>query len=144
MDVDTEREALMATSREWARAAATGDIEATLSFWADDAIVMAPGQQTIIGKDAIRDFLQRSSQVPGFSITWEPEYASLASALDVGYMVERNRITFIDATGTLQTQFGKAVTVWRRTQNRDWKCVVDTWNDNPSERALPPRVSQLP
>jgi ketosteroid isomerase-like protein len=143
VDVESERETLMATSREWARVAARGDIEATLSFWADNAIVMAPGQPTIVGKDAIRDFLRRSSAIPGFSITWEPEYASIAKALDVGYMVERNRVTVTDATGTLRTQFGKAVTVWRRTQEGGWKCVVDTWNDSPAEGALPPGLTRL-
>jgi ketosteroid isomerase-like protein len=129
----------MQTSREWARAAGRGDIEAALSFWADDAILMAPGQPTFVGKAAIREFLRQSLAIPGFSITWEPEHASISSSGDLGYMVERNRISFTNENGMPQTQFGKAVTVWRKSSAGEWKCVVDTWNDNPMERALPPR-----
>ena len=56
---------------------------------------------------------------------------------DVGYMVERNRITFRDASGELKTQYGKAVTVWRKQVDGAWKCVIDTWNTSPVERVLP-------
>lgn len=138
MDLEAERAALMQTSRDWARIAASGDLERILSFWSDDAIVMPPGQQTVVGRAAILEFLRQSSGLPGFSITWEPELASVAREGDVGYMVERTRVTLTDdATGAARVQFGKAVTVWRKDSKGAWKCVVDTWNENPTERALP-------
>jgi ketosteroid isomerase-like protein len=137
MNLESERAALMQTSRDWARTAASGDLERILSFWSDEAIVMPPGQPTVVGKAAIREFLQQTSAIPGFSIVWEPEHASVANQGDVGYMVERNRITFTEATGGARTQFGKAVTVWRKDSTGAWKCVIDTWNENPTERALP-------
>ena len=137
MNLEFERAALMQTSRDWARTAASGDLERTLSFWSDDAIVMPPGQAAVVGKAAIRDFLRQMSAIPGFSISWEPEHASVANQGDVGYMVERSRITFTEATGGARAQFGKAVTVWRKDSTGAWKCVVDTWNDNPTERVLP-------
>src|SRR5918993_423349 len=65
-----------------------------LSFWSDDAIVMPPGLPAVVGKAAIRDFLQQTSAIPGFSITWEPEQATVANDADLGFMVERNRVTF--------------------------------------------------
>ena len=136
-NLEAERAALMQTSRDWARAAASGDFEQILSFWSEEAIVMPPGQPTVVGKAAIRQFLQQTSAIPGFSITWEPEQASVASQGDVGYLVERNRITFTEATGVPRAQFGKAVTVWRKDAIGAWKCVIDTWNENPTERALP-------
>ena len=138
MDMDSERAALMQTSREWARAVAAGDLESALAFWSDDAVVMPPGQPSVVGKAAIREFLRRTLAIPGFSITWEPEQASVASGGDIGYMIERNRVTVIDASGVYREQFGKAVTVWRKESNGAWRCVVDTWNENPTERALPP------
>jgi ketosteroid isomerase-like protein len=138
MDLESDRAALMQTSRDWARVAASGDLERTLSFWSDDAIVMPPGQQTVVGRAAIREFLRQSSSLPGFTITWEPELASVAGEGDVGYMVERTRVSMTEeATGTDRVQFGKAVTVWRKDSTGTWKCVVDTWNENPTERALP-------
>ena len=137
MNLDVERAELMQTSRDWARVAATGDVEQTLTFWSDDAIIMPPGQPAVVGKAAIREFLRHIAAIPGFSIRWEPEHGSVATNGDVGYMIEHNRVTITDATGAVQVQYGKAVTVWRKDSNGAWKCVVDTWNENPTERVLP-------
>ena len=137
MNLESERAALMQTSRDWARTAASGDLEQTLSFWSDDAIVMPPGQPAVVGKAAIREFLRQTLAIPGFSITWEPEQATVANDADLGFMVERNRVTLAEATGAIREQFGKAVTVWRKDSMGRWKCVVDTWNENPTERAIP-------
>lgn len=139
MNLESERAALMQTSRDWAHAATSGDLELILSFWSDEAIVMPPGQPAVVGKAAIRAFVEQTMAIPGFSITWEPEQADVAREGDVGYLVERNRVTMTDAAGVLTTQFGKAVTVWRKDFSGKWKCVVDTWNENPTERALPAR-----
>jgi ketosteroid isomerase-like protein len=125
------REALMNTSRDWAAATASGDLERALAYWTDDAIVLPPDQPAVVGKAAIRAYVQHAVSTPGFSITWEPELAVVSENGDMGYMVERNKVTFNDAAGALQTQFGKAVTVWRLQTDGRWKCVVDTWNGNP-------------
>ena len=117
-------------------AAASGDLERALVYWAEDAIVLPPDQPAVVGKDAIRAWVRQAASIPGFSITWEPELATVSNGGDVGYMIERNRITFRDASGELNTQYGKAVTVWRKQVDGAWKCVIDTWNSSPVERVL--------
>jgi len=129
---------LMQVSRDWAAAAASGDVERVLAYWADDAVVLAPDRPAIVGKEAIRRFLQESMAIPGFSITWQPERAAVSAGGDLGYMVERNRVTFADSTGALSTHYGKAVTIWKKNAAGEWKCVVDTWNANPTEHVLAP------
>lgn len=133
---EVEREALMQTSRDWAAAVAAGDFERALTYWTDDAIVLAPDAPAIVGKAAIRDFIRQAASMPGFSITWRPELAVTSKEGDMAYMVEANATTLTDASGQLQTQFGKAVTVWRKQADGTWKCVIDTWNANPTERVL--------
>ena len=131
-----ERETLLRTSREWAAVVAAGDLDRALDYWTDDAVVMPPDQPAVAGKAAIRKYVQETASIPGFSITWEPELASVSGDGDMGYMVEQNRVTFTDATGSLRTQYGKAITVWRRQPGGTWKCVADIWNNNPTgERA---------
>ena len=137
MDLELERHALMQTSRDWARAAASGNVDLILSYWSDDAVVMPPGQPAVVGKAAIRDFLSQNSSLPGFSITWEPETVMVSEDADLGYMIEHSRMTFTDPSGARVVQFAKAVTVWRKDSTGAWKCAVDTWNENPTERALP-------
>jgi ketosteroid isomerase-like protein len=129
--------ALMQTSRDWAKAAQSGDVERTLSYWADDAVVMQADQPTYSGKKSIRGMVESSMKIPKFSITWEPERAWVSPSGDVGYLIEHNRISFADSTGKVRTQFGKGVTIWRKDAAGNWKCVVDAFNANPTETALP-------
>ncbi len=128
----------MQASRDWAKTAATGNLDQTVAYWSDDAIVLAPDQPAVVGKAAIRAFVTQSMAIPHFSITWEPEQATIAASGDVGYLVEHNRVTFADSTGAVQTEYGKAVTVWRKDASGAWKCVIDTWNKNPTEKVLAP------
>lgn len=128
--------ALMQTSREWAKAIAGGDVDVILSYWADDAVVLAPDQPAVDGKAALREMVLGMQKIPGFSITWEPERAVISKSGDLGYLIERNRVTFADANGEIKTQFGKAVTIWRKEASGAWKCVVDAWNNNPTERVF--------
>lgn len=136
VDQQGEQAALMQVGREWAQAAASGDLERIVSYWADDAIVLPPDQPAVVGKAAIRDYVRAGQAVPGFSVTWEPEQATISRSGDLGYLVEHNRFTFADTTGAVRTQFGKVVTVWRRDATGSWKCVIDTWNNNPQEKTL--------
>ena len=60
---DADKGAIRATFREWVRVAERGDPDTYLSFITDDAVVMAPGQPEVVGKQAIapwiRDFFTR-------------------------------------------------------------------------------------
>ena len=42
VSLEAERAALMQVSREWAAAAATGDVERIVTYWADDATCFHP------------------------------------------------------------------------------------------------------
>jgi len=137
---EVECAALMQTSRDWARVSATGDVDLIVSFWAEDAVVLPPDQSAVVGKHAIREYVRQSLAMPGFSLTWEPEQAVIAIGDDLGYIVERNRSTLVDASGTLLTKYGKVTTIWRKDSAGQWKCVVDIWNGNPSEHVLSSRT----
>src|SRR5207248_6733435 len=68
---------LLRRDAEWALAASEGrDVERILSFWTDDAVVLPPGLPPIIGKAALRQYVETSLQVPGFRITWSTEKAA--------------------------------------------------------------------
>lgn len=129
--------ALMQTSRDWAKAVVRGNVDEIVSYWSDDAIVLEPDRPALVGKQAIRGMVEASMKIPKFSITWEPELASISTAGDLGYLIEHNRVTLADSTGKVRTMYGKSVTVWRKDASGRWKCVVDTWNNNATERALP-------
>jgi len=128
---EADADALMQKSREWASAASTGDVDLLVSYWDDDAVVLPPDQQPVVGKKAIREYVIQSMALPGFSITWEPEKATIAADGTFGYLLERNKITLEDSNGSLSTQAGKTVTIWRKNRAGEWKCVIDIWNGSP-------------
>lgn len=132
-DTKAEGEKLMQLSREWSRSAATDSIEKTLSYWADDAVVMAPNQLAIKGKTAIREMIEASSKIPGFKISWEPLSVTVSKSGDLAYMIEQNQVTVNDSLGHPVTEINKGITIWRKNPGGSWKNIVDTWNAEPPQ-----------
>ena len=124
-DTKAEGEKLMKVSREWSQSASHRDIEKTLSYWADDAIVYSPDQPPLHGKEAIRRMVEGSYKIPGFQISWEPESAVISESGDLGYLLERTKIIVNDPTGRPVSQYYKGVTIWKKQQDGSWKNVVD-------------------
>jgi uncharacterized protein (TIGR02246 family) len=122
----------METSREWSRVASTGNVDAMLGFWAEDAVIMVPGEPSLRGKQAIRAYLERSARIPGFRISWEPLEAKVAASGDMGYLIERTQVTMNDPEGRPVTQRMKALTIWRKQPDGSWKNVVDITNPEPA------------
>jgi ketosteroid isomerase-like protein len=129
-----EGERLMQISRDWSKTASGDSIEKTLSYWADDAVVMAPGQPALIGKQAIREMIMSMAKIPGFKISWEPLTVSLSKSGDIAYMIEQNVITVNDSLGKQVTEFNKSVTIWRKEADGSWKNIVDIWNSAPFQK----------
>ena len=50
VDLAAERAAILATDRPWQEAIATKDVEKSLSFWAEDAVVMPPAQPAVVNE----------------------------------------------------------------------------------------------
>jgi len=117
---------------EWSQAAQGRDVERVVSFWADDATVFPPGSPPVIGKPAIREYVAKSFQTPGFSISWKTTGVVVSHSGDFAYATGTNRVTFSGPDGRQAAVQGKAVTVWRREPEGVWKCVIDIWNDVPA------------
>ena len=132
IDTKAEGDKLVQVSKDWSKLASTDSIEKVLSYWADDAIIMPPGQPPLKGKKAIREMIEGTSKIPGFKISWEPLSVSVSKSGDMAYMIEHNQITVNDTSGKPITEFNKVVTVWRKEADGSWKNVVDMWNADPS------------
>lgn len=140
---DPARTALLQTDTDWSRVAAAGkDLDRILSYWSDDAVVYPPGVAAVSGKAAIRNYVGASLKTPFFSISWKPAQAVVSSSGDLGYTMGSNEITFADAKGKVTRAQGRYLTVWKRTDRGEWKCVVDFWNDSPF--APPPVLKASP
>ena len=132
VDRKAEGEKLMQLSREWSTSAASSNLDKTLSYWADDAVVLSPGQPAIKGKKSIREMMESTAKIPGFRISWEPLSVEVSQSGDMAYMIEKNQVTVNDSLGHPITEFNKAVTVWKKQPDGSWKNVVDIWNASPA------------
>ncbi len=120
---------ILSLDAEWSQAAQSRDVDRVLSFWSDDAIVFPPGSPAVAGRAAIREFVVKSFETPGFAISWKTATVTVSESGDLAYSTGTNRVRFRASDGSLVTVDGKAVTVWRREKDGGWKCVIDIWND---------------
>lgn len=132
IDQEAESEALMELSREWSDYVSSGDLESSMDFWADDAVMLPPDFPILEGKEEIREYVEAAAEMPGFRISWEPISAHISAGGDMAYMIERNVTEFDGPDGNREIMHGKVVTVWRRDGDGNWRNVVDMWNTAPA------------
>jgi ketosteroid isomerase-like protein len=129
MDLERERERLLQRDAEWAALASEGrEVERMLSYWTDDARVYPPGLPVVSGKAALRDYVQGALAIPGFHITWTSSEASLSPDGQLAFMLSTNAVTLPGPDGRPVTAHGRAVTIWRKESDGNWRCAVDIWN----------------
>ena len=129
VDTEAEEAKLMETSRQWSALASAGkDPQAVAAYWADDAVLMHENIPTMRGRDQARKFVESAFKLPGFKIKWEPIEAHVSTSGDMGYIIERNRVTEPGADGKPATTEARAVTVWRKDASGNWRNVVEMSN----------------
>jgi len=132
MSAQIDRAQLLERDAEWAAAASEGrDIERILSYWTDDAVVLPPGLPAIAGKVALRHYVEASMQIPGFRIGWSSSEVVFSPDRNLAYMFSQNAVTMNGPDGAPVTTKGRAVTIWRREPDAQWRCAVDIWNAEP-------------
>ena len=133
MDLKRERVRLLERDAEWAAVSSSGqDVDRILSYWTDDAQVLAPGLPAFKGKVSLRSYVEGALAIPGFHITWTTSEATLSPDGQMAYLLSTNAVTMPGPDGQPVTTGGRAVTVWRRESDGEWRCAVDIWNDGPT------------
>jgi ketosteroid isomerase-like protein len=133
MDLERERRRVLDRDAQWAALSSQGrDIEGILDYWSDDARVLAPGLPIFSGKAALRGYVEGALALPGFQITWTTSEANLSPDGRLAWLLSTNAVTLPGPDGQPVTTSGRAVTVWRREPDGEWRCTVDIWNDGPA------------
>lgn len=131
--VEDARAEILRLDADWSAAASEGrDVDRVVSVWSEDAMVLPPGSPPLVGRQAIREYVAKSFQIPGFRISWKTTDVVVAGSGDVAYSTGTNRVAFTGPDGKPVVVNGKAVAVWRKGADGVWKCVVDIWNDSGS------------
>jgi uncharacterized protein (TIGR02246 family) len=105
---------------------AAKNIDAIANFYADDAVLMTPGAESIQGKDAIRNGLKEMIADPALSLTFEASRTDVAKSGDLGYTQGSYKMTVTDpATHKVINDHGNYVTTFRKQADGSWKAVAD-------------------
>jgi uncharacterized protein (TIGR02246 family) len=123
---DTKIEqALRDLDAQWSAAAAAKDLDKTVSYYSDDAIVLPPNEAGAMTKEAIRavwkDTIENAS-----SISWKATRVEVAKSGDMACLSGTYEVTMKDGT----KDRGKYLEVWEKQADGTWKCGADAWNSD--------------
>uniref|UniRef100_Q01XW8 Ketosteroid isomerase-like protein n=1 Tax=Solibacter usitatus (strain Ellin6076) TaxID=234267 RepID=Q01XW8_SOLUE len=113
---------------QWSKAASANDLDATVSFYSDDATLLPPNAPIRVGKQAIRA-VWAELLAPGTSVSWQVSKVEVSQAGDLAYLIGTYVVTMKDPQGKPVTDKGKLLEVWKPIGGK-WKAVADTYNSD--------------
>jgi len=125
-----EETALRQADLAWSKAMTEKQLDATISYYAEEASIFPPNAPTATGKSAIRDVWAHFFAMPGFLVTCHPVKIEAARSGDVGYTQGPYDLTFHDARGNTVTDRGKYLAVWKKQSDGAWRVVADIFNSD--------------
>jgi uncharacterized protein (TIGR02246 family) len=131
-DVDSgvAAEQIRKLDEQWSATAEKNDLEGTLAFYADDAVVLPGNAPIATDKKAIRK-LWTGMLGPNSAVSWKVTRAEVAKSGELGYLYGAYELKVKDATGGPGVHDrGKMVEIWKRQADGKWKCIVDTYNSD--------------
>jgi len=128
-DTKTEQ-ALRDADDAWSKAAASKDLEKTVAYYTNDAIVLPPNAAIATTKGAIKKLWGDLLATPGLVISWKATKVEVAKSGDLGFVSGTYEFTMNDAGGKPTTDKGKYVEVWKKQADGKWKCGTDIWNSD--------------
>ena len=127
-----DEQAVRDADAQWSKAAGAKDLDKTVSFYADDAVVLAPNQAAVTTKDGIRS-LWKGLIDSVTSVSWTATRVEMAKSGDMACLSGTYELTMNDGT----KDRGKYCEVWEK-KGGTWKCGTDTWNsDLPAAASSP-------
>jgi len=123
---------------QWSKAAAARDLERTVAYYSEDAIVLPPNAARATTKQAIRNVWKDLLASPGLVITWKPKKVELANSGDMAWVSGTYYLIMNDANGKQINDRGKYLEVWKKQGDGNWKCGADIWNSDLAASAPAP------
>ena len=121
--------AVRALDAEFIRNANAGDAAALVrDFYADGAVLLAPGAPRFDGTEAIRAFWQGFID-GGVKDIWI-ETSEIVEAGELGYGVGAYACSVVAANGEWSRDSGKYIVIYRRQADGGWKVIADQFNSD--------------
>ena len=128
---DTKIEqALRDLDAKWSAAAGAKDIDKTVSYYSEDAVLMPPNAPSAKTRETIRSAWKDMLTTPGAAIRWKATKVEVAKSGDLAYVSGTYEETMTDATGKPVNDHGKYVEIFKKQADGTWKVVADIWNSD--------------
>jgi ketosteroid isomerase-like protein len=108
----------------WSKAAGAKDLDKTVSFYADDALVLPPNEPAVRSKDGIRN-LWKGLIDSVTDVSWKATRVEMAKSGEMACLTGTYELTMKDGT----KDRGKYCEVWEKKAGT-WKCGTDIWNSD--------------
>jgi ketosteroid isomerase-like protein len=115
---------------QWSKAAAARDLERTVAYYSEDAIVLPPNAASATTKQAIRNVWKDLLASSGLVITWKSRKVELANSGDMAWVSGTYHLIMNDPSGKPINDRGKYLEIWEKHADGNWKCSADMWNSD--------------
>lgn len=109
----------------WSTAAGSKDVDKTVSFYSEDALVLPPNEPAVTDKEGIRKlwsgFLDSVT-----SIKWRATRIEMANSGEMAVLTGVYELTMKDGS----KDRGKYCEVWKKKADGTWKCAIDMFSSD--------------
>jgi uncharacterized protein (TIGR02246 family) len=112
------------------RAIAAKHIDATVSYYDEQASILMPNAPIVTGREEIRKAWEQMFAIPGFHLAPKTTRVEVARSGDFAYAQGTYEFTASDPRGKPVNDRGKFVVVWKKQDDGAWRIVADIWNSD--------------
>ena len=106
--------------------------EAFFRFMAPDGMQLRPGEDPLVGPQAIKEHMSGGTEN---ILNWSPQSAEVSSSRDFGYTWGIYTVERASPEGKIRLESGKYLNVWRKQPDGSWKVLVDIGNEDPTPKS---------
>ena len=122
--------ALQRLDEQWSATAARNDLEGTVAFYADDAVLLPPNAPIATDRKSIRQSWA-AMLGPNTAVSWKVSKGEVGKSSELGYLYGTYELSIKDPQGGPPVHdTGKFVEIWKKQRDGKWKCIVDTYNSD--------------
>jgi ketosteroid isomerase-like protein len=121
---------LRALDEQWSASAARNDLNGTVAFYADDAVLLPPNAPMAADKKSIRESWA-GLLGPNTAVSWKWSKIEVAQSGELAYIYGSYKLTIgASSVSGPVNDTGKFLEVWKKQAGGEWKCIVDTYNSD--------------
>src|SRR6059058_5109085 len=106
---------------KWSAAAGAKDVDKTVSYYSEDAVVMPPNAPSAKTRETIRSAWKEMLTTPGAAIRWKATKVEVANSGDLACVSGTYEQMMTDASGKPAKDRGKYVEIFKKQTDGTWK-----------------------